>query len=221
MVPRKMIFWLISSLRLTLIFCSSFYLAFTLTDIAVLGYGRDAFKLFLGRLTVALTRLGATTAEVVGMSVFMLIAMHRPGELPWHAMSMAIMLVVVYLFIPNRLVYALVVALCSTGAFIALAFSMGRLAPSDMLTMSMLLVLTNTFSFVAARRYHRLWRMEFRAQSILRNLSERPPHGLLQPALRWRRACWSNSAYRQPRPLSAFAKRARGQSRPTSSGPMS
>lgn len=182
-----------SLLRLTLIFCSFFYLAFALTDIAVLGYGRDALILFLGRLTVALTagacffltahhprsiamtRLGATAVEVVGMSVFMLIVVHRPGEMAWHAMSMAIMLVVVYIFIPNRLVYSLAVALGATGAFIALAFAMGTLAPSDMLTMSMLLVLTNMFGFVAARRYHRLWRMEFRAQSILRSLSMNDP----------------------------------------------
>ena len=182
-----------AQLRLTLVFCSFFYLAFALTDIAVLGYGRDTLILFLGRLTVALTagaclylaarkprsiamtRLGATAVEVVGMSVFMLIVVHRPGEMAWHAMSLAIMLVVVYIFTPNRLVYSLAVALCATGAFIALAFSMGSLAPSDMLTMSMLLVLTNTFGFVAARRYHCLWRMEFRAQSVLRNLSMNDP----------------------------------------------
>ena len=182
-----------TELRLTLIFCSFFYLVFTLTDIAVLGYSRDAFILFLGRLTVALTagaclyltsrqprsiamtRLGASAVEVVGMSAFMLIVVHRPGELSWHAMSMAIMLAVVYIFIPNRLVYSLAVALCATGLFIALAFAMGSLVPSDMLTMSMLLVLSNTFGFVAARRYHRLWRMEYRAQSILRNLSMNDP----------------------------------------------
>lgn len=88
-----------SQLRLTLTFCSFFYLAFTLTDISVLGYGRNALILFLGRLTVALTagaclyltarqprsiattRLGATAVEVVGMSAFMLIVVLRPGEL--------------------------------------------------------------------------------------------------------------------------------------------
>lgn len=37
----------------------------------------------------------------------------------------------------------------------------------------MLLVLTNTFGGVAARRYHRLWREEFHAQSILRKHSVR------------------------------------------------
>jgi len=178
-----------SQLRLTLIFCSFFYLAFSLTDIAVLGYGRDAFILFLGRLmvaitaaacglltyrqrqSVAMTRLAATAVEIVGMSTFMLVVVYRPDELPWHAMSMAIMLIVVYIFIPNRLVYSLAVALSATGVFLFLAFTIGNLKPSDMLTMSMLLLLANTFGCVAARRYHRLWREEYRAQSILKNLS--------------------------------------------------
>jgi diguanylate cyclase (GGDEF)-like protein len=178
-----------SQLRSSLIFCSVFYLAFSLSDIAILGCGRSAFMLFLCRLTVAITagvciwlihlrpqsvaitRLAATVVEAVGMSTFLLVVVFRPDELPWHAMSMAIMLIVVYIFIPNRLVYSLAVALSATVTFISLVFTMGHLKPSETLTMSMLLVLTNTFGWVAARRYQRLWREEFSAQSILRNLS--------------------------------------------------
>lgn len=178
-----------SQLRSTLLFCSFFYLAFSLTDIAVLGYGHDAFILFLARLTVAITaaagslltyhqrqsvamaRLAATAVAVVGMATFMLVVVYRPDELPWHAMSMAIMLTIIYIFIPNRLVYSLAVALSATGVFIVLARAVGNLKPSDMFTMTMLLLLANTFGSVAARRYHRLWREEFRAQSILKNIS--------------------------------------------------
>lgn len=177
----------------TLFFCSLFYLAFSVTDVAVLGSGRHALILFLGRLTVAMTaavcclliswwpksvamtRLAATAVEVVGMSVFMLIVAYRPAELPWHAMSMAIMVIVVYIFIPNRLVYSVAVALPATGAFIYLASVVGHLPPADMLTMSMLLLLANTFGAVAARRYHRLWREEFRAQTLLKNLTLHDP----------------------------------------------
>jgi diguanylate cyclase (GGDEF)-like protein len=177
----------------TLLFCSLFYLAFSLTDVAVLGSGRHALILFLGRLavavtaavccllisrrpqSVAMTRLAATAVEVVGMSVFMLIVAYRPAELPWHAMSMAIMVVVVYIFIPNRLVYSLAVALPATGVFIYQASVVGQLPASDMLTMSMLLLLANTFGAVAARRYHRLWREEFRAQTLLKNLTMHDP----------------------------------------------
>jgi len=178
-----------SQLRVALFFCSFFYLAFILTDIAVLGYGRDTFILFLGRTTVAvtamigswltyrqptsvaMTRLAATVVEVVGLSTFMLVVIYRPSELPWHAMSMAIMLVVVYIFIPNRLVYSLACALGATGAFVVLAFTVGHLKPTDILTMSMLLLLANTFGFVAERRYQRVRREAFRTQTDLKNLS--------------------------------------------------
>lgn len=180
-----------SQLRITLFFCSSFYLAFALTDLAVLGYGRDAFILFLGRLAVAvtaaagglltyrnpqsiaITHFAATATEAVGMATFMLVVVLRPDELPWHAMSMAIMLIVTYIYIPNRLIYALVVALSTTAVFIALAMDSGKLKATDLLTMSMLLLLANAFGIVAARRYQRLWREEFCAQSVLQNLAVR------------------------------------------------
>lgn len=182
-----------SQLRSTLFFCSLFYLAFSVTDVAVLGCGRRALLLLLGRLAVALTaaaccllisrrqqsvamtRLAATTVEVVGMSVFMLVVASRPAELLWHAMSMAIMVIVVYIFIPNRLLYSLAVALPATGVFIYLASVIGSLNPADMLTLSMLLLLANTFGAVAARRYQRLWREEFRAQTLLKNLTLHDP----------------------------------------------
>lgn len=178
-----------SQLRVALLFCSIFYLAFSLTDMAVLGYGHDALVLFLGRLavastaaacswltyqqrqSVALTRLAATAVEVVGMATFMLVVAYRPDEMPWHATSMVIMLIVVYLYIPNRLVYSLAIALSATGAFIFMTLAVGHLKPSDLVTMTMLLLLANTFGFVAARRYHRLWREEFSAQSNLKNIS--------------------------------------------------
>lgn len=104
-----------SQLRITLIFCSFFYVAFALTDVAALGYTRETFILFLARLLVAITAstaiyliyrrplsitapiLAATAVEIVGMGAFILIAIYRAQEMPWHAMSMSIMLIVVYL----------------------------------------------------------------------------------------------------------------------------
>ena len=178
-----------SQLRSTLLFCSVFYLAFSLTDFAVLGYGYDALTLFLARLSVALTaaagswltwrhphsvaatRLAATAAETVGMAAFMLVVVYRPDEMHWHAMSMAIMLIVVYLYIPNRLAYSIAVALSATATFIVLALQVTHLNAPDLLTMAMLLLLVNTFGCVAARRYQRLWREEFQAQSILKNVA--------------------------------------------------
>jgi diguanylate cyclase (GGDEF)-like protein len=178
-------------LHTTLIFCSFFYLAFALTDVAALGYTRDVLMLFLARALVAVTalaglclirlrpksllapRLAATAAEVVGMAAFMLIVWHRPHEMPWHAMSMCIMLIVVYIFIPNRLIVAQAIAFASTAIFIVIAVKLAHLKASDVLTMSMLLLLANSFGAVAARRYHRLWREEYRVQLTLKQLSIR------------------------------------------------
>jgi diguanylate cyclase (GGDEF)-like protein len=178
-----------SQLRSALIFCSFFYLLFSLTDIAVLGYGSDSKVLFWARLAVALTaavsvfvtyrrpdsvalaRLAACAVEVVGMAVFMLIVAYRPDEIPWHAMSMAIMLVVIYIFIPNRLAYALAIALTATAVFIVLVLKIDNLKPTDLLTMSMLLTLANAFGGVAAWRYNRLAREEFRARANLETVS--------------------------------------------------
>lgn len=180
-----------SQLRTALVFCSFFYVAFALTDVAALGYTPESLTLFLARMLVAVSAaagiyliyrrplsvtvplLTATVVEIVGMGSFMLIVFYRAHEMPWHAMAMSIMLIVIYLFIPNRLICSLGVALLSTVIFISLALQVGNLKSSDLLSLSMLLILANTFGVVAARRYHRLWRDEFRAQSLLKRLTVR------------------------------------------------
>uniref|UniRef100_UPI003F49B406 GGDEF domain-containing protein n=1 Tax=Cupriavidus yeoncheonensis TaxID=1462994 RepID=UPI003F49B406 len=180
-----------STLRLTLIFCSVFYVAFAMTDVAVLGYGREALILFVGRMLVAITATTglllirkqpepvaglwfvASAAEVVGMATFMLIVSFRPTEIPWHGMSLCIMLIVVYVFIPNRLIIATGIAVAATAAFILIAAEKETLPRSGALTMSMLLLLANSFGLVAARRYHRLWRDEYRVLMDLKHLSIR------------------------------------------------
>lgn len=87
---------------------------------------------------VAAQWLVASAAEVVGMATFMLIGWFRPGEIPWHAMSLCIMLIVVYVFIPNRLIIVKGFAIAATAAFIMITVDKGSLPPSDALTMSML-----------------------------------------------------------------------------------
>ena len=178
-------------LRIALVFCSLFFLAFFFTDIAALGYTRDALTLIIYRLLVAITAiaaifliylkpksisippLAATITEIVGMGTFMLIVIYRPHEMPWHAMAMSIMLIVVYLFIPNRLLYALSIALVSTAIFIFISFTLGDIRTTDLLRMSLLFVLTNLFGVIAIRRHHRLWRDEFRTQSLLKRQTVR------------------------------------------------
>jgi diguanylate cyclase (GGDEF)-like protein len=180
-----------SLLAFTLTFCTVFYLGFFATDVAVLGWGRDTLALLGARIVVALTagscawlayrrvlsvpfaRLAASLAEGVALACFMFISVLRPAEFHWHAMSLAIMLVVVYLYIPNRLRYAATLAIAATLAFVVLAAEYSGMSPADKFTMGMLLVLVNTFGFLAARRFNHVSREEFRSWSVLKHAAER------------------------------------------------
>jgi len=159
-----------SLLGFTLLFCVVFFLSFFATDIAVLGLqaalgqtllprlavgvtaGICAWLVYRRPLSVRATRLAASLSELVALGSFMLIAQHRPQEVHWHAMSMSIMLMVIYLYIPNRLLYALALAAGATLVFIVLVLNLAPMAAADLLTMSMLLVLVNTFGLLGARR---------------------------------------------------------------------
>jgi diguanylate cyclase (GGDEF)-like protein len=178
-------------LGFTLVFCTVFYLAFSVTDLAALGFGANFFLLFAARVVVVFTagtcswlayrhplsanttRTLASVAEGVALACFMFIAAHRPFEFHWHAMSLGIMLIVVYLYIPNSLINALVLALLATAGFLVLALHASHMSGADLLTMSMLLTLANAFGLLAARRYNRVAREEYLAQMQLQTASHR------------------------------------------------
>jgi diguanylate cyclase (GGDEF)-like protein len=170
-----------------------FFVAFGVTDIARAGYGHDTVLTLSARLLVAiaaaaglavtylrprsilLTRLVPSAVEALAMLVSLFIVMRRPAEMPWHALSLTIVLIVTYVYIPNRPRHAVAVAVPATLAFLGLAHRHGAMQAVDFMTMTILLMLTNIFGAVAMRRYQRLWREEFRAQTILKNLAVRDP----------------------------------------------
>jgi diguanylate cyclase (GGDEF)-like protein len=178
-------------LGFTLAFCALFYVAFAITDLAALGYGDAFLTLFSARLVVGLTagactwlayrrpltvkgmRLAASVSEAVALGCFLLICIYRPAEYHWHAMSLGIMLIVVYLYIPNSFVNALLLAVTFTTAFLAIVLSQGRMSFTDVVTMSTLLFFSNAFGAVAARRFNRVSREEYRAQIELQHAAER------------------------------------------------
>jgi diguanylate cyclase (GGDEF)-like protein len=118
-------------------------------------------------------RLAASLSEALAMCCFMLIAILRPGEFHWGAMSLAIMLIVTYLYIPNSFLNALLLACAATAVFLGLALYLGRMSFADVITMSMMLFLANAFGAMAARRFNRVSREEYRAQSQLQHAAER------------------------------------------------
>ncbi len=176
----------------SLAFCSVFYLGFALADVAHLGLNRQTLLLFVVRLATAvvavtgivLTRRSANPGQTayrsatvfssLAMLAFLLVTYSR-GELLLHGMSMAIMLVIVYLFIPNRLVNAGIVALGTSAGFLALVHAMGTVNPRQLGTMAMLLLLANLFGAAAARRDARASRRQYWTEQTLIDQSIRDP----------------------------------------------
>lgn len=178
-------------LGVTLLFSLVCFVAFFVTDVAALGLARALDDTLMARLSVGLvagagawlayrrplsigaTRLVASLAETVAMVSFMVVVWHRPLEMHWHAMALSIMLVVVYLYIPNRLAYALALAVGASIVFVVMALTLAPMTFADRLTMSMLLVLVNTFGLLGARRFNQVAREEFRLQMDLKHNAER------------------------------------------------
>ncbi|TWI64382.1 diguanylate cyclase (GGDEF)-like protein [Pseudoduganella lurida] len=182
-----------AQLRMTVMFCASCFVLFGITDVMSLGWNETTMLLVACRIlvffiaaagcvvnylhphSVGKAYLTASVTEIICLLAFALAVVSRPAELPWHAMAMSIMVLVIYLYIPNRLIYAIAIAIVSTIVFVIVALILDRLKGEEMLTMTMLLTLANGFGCIAARRYSLIRREEFRVQSVLKNLSERDP----------------------------------------------
>ncbi|MTV36927.1 GGDEF domain-containing protein [Duganella radicis] len=182
-----------SQLRVAFLFCALFYLCFAVTDLLWVGYEMKTCLLMGARMAVAgtvlaclallkrrpdsipFTRVAANIVEVAGAFGFLLIAALRPTEFSLHAISMSIVIIVLYIYIPNRLMYAAAIAASATVVFMLLAWWLGGLPAMELATMAALLALTNLFGYVGARRYQILWREEYSAQMVLKNLSIRDP----------------------------------------------
>lgn len=176
----------------SLAFCGIFFCAFGLADLAQLGYGDQALALFLARLMVMIAALigivmirrssnpartayrVATVFTSLAMLTFLLVAYFR-GDLLLHGMSMAIMLIIVYLFIPNRLVNATIVALSASIAFLGLVYAVDMISVRQLSTMTMLLILANLFGAIAARRDSHSSRRQYWTRQILISQAMRDP----------------------------------------------
>jgi diguanylate cyclase len=88
-------------------------------------------------------------------------------------MSLAIMLIVIYLYIPNGFAGAFALASGATVAFLGLALTFGRLSGADVVTMVMLLTLANAFGALAARRFNQVSREEYDARMRLQHAAAR------------------------------------------------
>jgi diguanylate cyclase (GGDEF)-like protein len=182
-----------AQLKISLLFCAAFYVAFGATDVATLGPTTTAWAMIALRLLVALvagggllavTRrpesvriavLAACLVEITGMAVFMVLCWYQPGATVWNVMSQALILMAIYINIPNRFIYAAWIATGSSALFCAMLFLQGQLRMDDMVALVLLLMLGNTLGYIGARRFHLARREEFRATILLQQQADRDP----------------------------------------------
>ncbi|MEW5770114.1 MAG: GGDEF domain-containing protein [Pseudomonadota bacterium] len=176
--------------RRAFLIAALFYLAFSITDFLILGVGEQYLIVFATRVLVAVSGLaiaftahhfwralvdGITPSLVVALAMagFLSITLLRPFESGWHGMSMMVMLLGTYVFIPNRFLPALVIALASTLVFIWVLVGHFELPYQEVLVMALLFLGMNLFGAMSAYRVSRLSRENFRDAEILRVANQR------------------------------------------------
>ncbi|MEW6678307.1 MAG: GGDEF domain-containing protein [Pseudomonadota bacterium] len=182
-------FW-VRDTRRAFTLAALFYLAFLITDFMLLGvsehYGivlATRVLVFFAGLLVAITaarywRLlvdGITPTLVVGLAMagFLSITLLRPLDEGWHGMSMMVMLLGTYVFIPNRFLPILFIALASTLGFFLLVLDHFELSQKQVMVMGLLFLGMNLFGAMSTYRISRLSRVNFRDAQILRQANMR------------------------------------------------
>jgi len=175
--------------RATVAVGAFFYFAFALADYTSLGDTATFWRLFLLRASITATAIlmvfwaarhpvwlssgyVPSFIELLAIAGNFVILLSRPADLAAHASAMIVILVAVYVFVPNRFLPALGVALVGTLSF--LVYLYGWAQPDRTTTLSLLgvLLLINSFGAVAAYRFSQLRRREFAALEAQRLANE-------------------------------------------------
>lgn len=157
-----------------------FFMAFGIADWAALGATPAFWLLFylrLGTTAAAILLIslsnrfpsmvtsgwGATLIEIVAVLVNFVIIIHRPHDLAPHASAIIVIIIAIYVFIPNRFVLATGAALLGTLSF--MIYLVGWAQPDNTTAISIVsvLLLVNSFGSIAAYRFSQLRRREFAA----------------------------------------------------------
>lgn len=171
--------------RLAVTIAALFYLAFSITDFLILGGGEQYHVVLLTRILVCAAGLGMaltamrfwrplvdgitpTLVEGAALAGFLSITLLRPYEAGWHGMSLMVMLLGIYVFIPNRFLPTVAVALGTTLGFIWLLNQHFELPANQLLTLSLLLLAMNLFGSLSALRVSRMRREAYRDGLVLR-----------------------------------------------------
>jgi len=160
---------------LAVLFC----MVLAVTDYLSLGPGDAFYALLISRIVSSVFALAVmlsaarfwralmdgitpTLIEMVLLIGFLSMTLLRPYEPGWHGMSMMLILLGLYVLVPNRFLLMLGLGLSSTLAFIWLLDAHFQLPPRQLLNLAVLLAATNLFGARAAYRNSWYMREEFR-----------------------------------------------------------
>jgi diguanylate cyclase (GGDEF)-like protein len=161
-------------------FAVLFCMLLAVTDYLSLGPGEAFYALLISRIVSSVFALAVmlsaarfwralmdgitpTLIEVVLLVGFLSMTLLRPYEPGWHGMSMMLILLGLYVFVPNRFLLMLGLGLSSTLAFVWLLDAHFQLPTRQILNLAVLLAATNLFGARAAYRNSRHMREEYRA----------------------------------------------------------
>jgi len=183
---------ILRDLQRSMVLCSLCYLLFGMTDVLALGLP-GALVPLLARVTPPLVALAglpgvrraanpvkaayllSSIATVMGMGSYLIVVCYRPHDILLHGMAVGLMAVAILIFIPNRPLTAFVIALGASLAFVLLAWHLQTAGTRQLISITMMIVFANVFGALAANRHARLWREQYWAQLVLKNLSVRDP----------------------------------------------
>lgn len=166
-----------------------FFLAFGVTDFVVLGPTATFWLLFYLRLAISGVALAAIALvdrrpdavtsgwaasgiEVAAILANFFIIITRPADLAAHSSAMIVILMAVYVFVPNRFILSLGVAVIGTLSFLVYLVGWSDADTASVISISAVLLLINSFGMVAAYRVSELRRREFMALEAERRSNE-------------------------------------------------
>lgn len=176
--------------RLALAVGAVFYLLFSVADYMSLDASRNFYLLLYTRIVVAGAALSVALlaprfpgwvtggrvvalVEALAFAGICLITLYRPVDIAWHGMSMIVLLMAVYLFVPNRFLLALLVSFAGSVAFFLTAVLGLHPHEDQVVLLVLMLLLTHAFGGLAAHRFSRLRRQEYAVLSAERAANHR------------------------------------------------
>ncbi len=183
---------ILRDLRRSVLLCSLCYALFGIADVLALGLP-GALVPLLSRLLPPLVAIAGLRyvsraaapikaaywssgiTSLLAMSSYLVVVCYRPHDILLHGMAMSLMAVAVLIFMPGRVLTAVLIAPGVSLVFVLLAWHLDATDAQSLGAMTMMIVFANVFGVAACYRHARLWREQYWAQQVLTNLSVRDP----------------------------------------------